>query len=148
MMFHSLSVPSMCWVIVHPIFSFDRHYQSSALFRSFCMIGRLIILLLVSLECGLAALPSHAASLPWPGSLQDDKMSLSNHHGNAGLVPGLHVLGETEKLQERRRFSAVTSTPPEPGMNPREGDLLEVVYWKALVISWHLRLSFQTHLTA
>jgi hypothetical protein len=26
-------------------------------------------------------------------------------------------------------------------MNPREGDLLEVVYWEALVISWHLRLS-------
>ena len=33
------------------------------------------------------------------------------------------------------------STPPEPAMNPREGDLLEVVYWEALVISWHLRLS-------
>src|SRR5258707_83918 len=61
--------------------------------------------------------------------------------GNAGLVPGLPVLGETEKLQEGRRFSAVASTLPEPGMNPREGDLLEVVYWQALVISWHQRLS-------
>ncbi|EFH89116.1 hypothetical protein Krac_10645 [Ktedonobacter racemifer DSM 44963] len=100
-----------------------------------------MLLLPASLECGLAALPSNAVSLPWPGSLQDDKKSMSNRHGNAGLVPGLHVLGETEKLQEGRRFSAVTSTPPEPGMNPREGDLLEVVYWKALVISWHLRLS-------
>ncbi len=100
-----------------------------------------MLLLPASLECGLAALPSHAASLPWPGALQDDKKRLSNHHGNAGLVPGLYVLGETEKLQEGRRFSAVPSTPPEPRMNPREGDLLEVVYWQALVISWHLRLS-------
>jgi len=87
-----------------------------------------MLLLPASLECGLAALPSNAASLPWPGSLQDDKKSMSKHHGNAGLVPGLHFLGETEKLQERRRFSAATSTPPEPGMNQREGDLLEVVY--------------------
>ena len=100
-----------------------------------------MLLLPASLECGLAALPSNAASLPWPGSLQDDKKSRPRHHGNTGLAPGLHVLGETEKLQERRRFSAVPSTPPEPGMNPREGDLLEVVYWLALVIGWHQRLS-------
>src|SRR5258707_15898944 len=66
MLFHRISIHSLCWVIVHPTFPFDRHCQFSALAIPLGTIQRLMLLYQHRLPCGLVALPSHAASLPWP----------------------------------------------------------------------------------